>query len=99
MVTDRFANSNDSDTSCDTSDQKYCGGTWDGITNHLDYIQNMGFDAIWISPVVANIVADTGEGEGYHGSVTIIYETCLISSIVQLLDPGFQLSQLQFRYS
>jgi len=32
-----------------------------GIINHLDYIASMGFDAIWISPVVANVPG------GYHG--------------------------------
>lgn len=32
-----------------------------GITNNLDYIQGMGFDAIWISPIVDNL-----DG-GYHG--------------------------------
>ena len=29
--------------------------------NHLDYVQTLGFDAIWISPVVANL------DNGYHG--------------------------------
>jgi alpha-amylase len=39
----------------------YCGGTWLGIRDNLDYISGMGFDAIWISPVVANTPG------GYHG--------------------------------
>jgi alpha-amylase len=39
----------------------YCGGTWAGIESQLDYITNMGFDAIWISPMVSNI------GNAYHG--------------------------------
>ncbi|KAG6267292.1 hypothetical protein E4U48_005134 [Claviceps purpurea] len=39
----------------------YCGGTFRGIQGKLDYIKGMGFDAIWISPIVAN---DDG---GYHG--------------------------------
>jgi len=39
----------------------YCGGTFQGVINNLDYIQGMGFDAIWISPMVANTP------EGYHG--------------------------------
>jgi len=34
---------------------EYWGGTFQGIINKLDYIKNMGFDAIWISPVVDNI--------------------------------------------
>lgn len=37
----------------------YCGGSFAGIIEKLDYIQSMGFDAIWISPVVSNI--DKGE--------------------------------------
>ncbi|KAJ6505398.1 GH13 alpha-amylase precursor [Mycena sanguinolenta] len=55
LVTDRFATSNDSATACDTSQRTYCGGTWTGIANHLDYIQDMGFDAIWISPLSKNL--------------------------------------------
>jgi alpha-amylase len=34
---------------------KYCGGTWKGIQKHLNYIKDMGFDAIWISPVWKNL--------------------------------------------
>eukprot|EP00913_Durusdinium_trenchii_P020623 g19369.t1 len=30
----------------------YCGGTLNGIINRLDYIQGMGFDCVWITPVV-----------------------------------------------
>eukprot|EP01026_Neomeris_dumetosa_P010276 TRINITY_DN1381_c3_g2_i1.p1 TRINITY_DN1381_c3_g2~~TRINITY_DN1381_c3_g2_i1.p1 ORF type:complete len:450 (-),score=53.26 TRINITY_DN1381_c3_g2_i1:357-1706(-) len=39
----------------------YCGGTYVGLTRHLDYIQDLGFDAIWISPMVQNME------KGYHG--------------------------------
>ncbi|RYO73599.1 hypothetical protein DL766_000490 [Monosporascus sp. MC13-8B] len=39
----------------------YCGGTFQGLESKLDYIQGMGFDAIWITPVVANSPG------GYHG--------------------------------
>lgn len=39
----------------------YCGGTFQGIEERLDFIASMGFDAIWISPIVANTP------EGYHG--------------------------------
>ncbi|KAJ6568868.1 GH13 alpha-amylase precursor [Mycena capillaripes] len=66
LVTDRFAMSNDSSTPCDTSLRTYCGGSWAGLTTHLDYIQEMGFDAVWISPIVAN-VDNTAYGDGYHG--------------------------------
>eukprot|EP00026_Physarum_polycephalum_P007939 Phypoly_transcript_08011.p1 GENE.Phypoly_transcript_08011~~Phypoly_transcript_08011.p1 ORF type:complete len:464 (+),score=43.48 Phypoly_transcript_08011:118-1509(+) len=39
----------------------YCGGTFQGLINNLDYILKMGFDAIWISPVITNTPG------GYHG--------------------------------
>jgi glycosidase len=29
-------------------------GTFNGIVDKLDYITSMGFDAIWISPIVVN---------------------------------------------
>ncbi|KAH9969913.1 glycoside hydrolase superfamily [Russula dissimulans] len=35
--------------------------------NHLDYIQSMGFDDIWISPISANIEDPTSQGEAFHG--------------------------------
>ncbi|KAI0691609.1 alpha-amylase [Earliella scabrosa] len=67
LVTDRFATSDTSGPHCDTSDRQYCGGTWKGIIKKLDYIQSMGFDAIWISPVVANVEGNTSYGEAFHG--------------------------------
>ncbi|KAI0264018.1 glycoside hydrolase family 13 protein [Gloeopeniophorella convolvens] len=67
VITDRFATSNDSTLPCDTGARKYCGGSWKGIVNHLDYIQNMGFDALWISPVSANLEGNTTQGESFHG--------------------------------
>jgi hypothetical protein len=33
----------------------------------LDYIQGMGFTAIWITPVTEQLSQDTGDGEAYHG--------------------------------
>lgn len=32
----------------------YCGGTFQGLEGKLDYIKGMGFDAIWITPVVTS---------------------------------------------
>jgi glycosidase len=34
--------------------QKFCGGTLNGIKNHLDYIKNLGCTAIWLSPIFEN---------------------------------------------
>ncbi|WP_229216722.1 alpha-amylase family glycosyl hydrolase [Dyadobacter sp. 3J3] len=41
--------------------QKICGGTLKGITNHLDYIRDLGCTALWLSPVFENNLAS------YHG--------------------------------
>ena len=62
MLTDRFARSDeDSNLFECTNLLEYCGGSWKGLENHLSYIKDMGFDAIWISPIVKNY------GKGYHG--------------------------------
>ncbi|SEJ39449.1 Glycosidase [Dyadobacter koreensis] len=46
-----------------TSDQlqKICGGTLKGITRHLDYINELGCTALWLSPVFEN------NPSSYHG--------------------------------
>ena len=47
VLTDRFARADQSTTApCDTGARLYCGGTWQGIIEKLDYIQNMGFTAV-----------------------------------------------------
>ncbi|OKO97278.1 Alpha-amylase A type-3 [Penicillium subrubescens] len=52
VVTDRFARSDNSTTaSCEAGKGDYCGGSFQGIIHKLDYIQELGFDAVWISPV------------------------------------------------
>ncbi|WBW73465.1 alpha-amylase-like protein Mde5 [Schizosaccharomyces osmophilus] len=65
LLTDRFATTES--VNCNPEDRAYCGGNWKGIINKLDYIQNMGFTAIWISPVIKNIEGATKYGEAYHG--------------------------------
>ena len=60
VLTDRFARTQDTG-SCNLGN--YCGGNYQGIINHLDYIKGMGFDAIWISPIVENT---EGSYHGYH---------------------------------
>ena len=56
VLTDRF-----SATGCGNGMSDYCGGSWKGTMSHLDYIKGLGFDAIWISPVIDNL------DKGYHG--------------------------------
>jgi glycosidase len=59
VLTDRFYTGSDNPPQCNLNN--YCGGTWQGIADKLDYITSMGFDAIWISPIVENTP------NGYHG--------------------------------
>lgn len=60
LLTDRFARSNGDTSGCNNL-SKYCGGTFKGIINNLDYIQDLGFNAIWISPILENTA------DAYHG--------------------------------
>ena len=62
LMTDRFATSG-KEEKCDVSKNTYCGGDHKGIQNHLNYIKEMGFDAIWISPIVKNA---EGSYHSYH---------------------------------
>jgi alpha-amylase len=65
VVTDRYARSANFDASCNIT--RYCGGDWAGLVSKLDYIQDMGFTAVQISPVQENLSQDTIYGEAYHG--------------------------------
>ncbi|KAL2751872.1 glycoside hydrolase family 13 protein [Sodiomyces alcalophilus JCM 7366] len=64
VLTDRIARGTNEtcapENAC-TNLRGYCGGTFAGLESKLDYIQGMGFDAIWLTPVVANTPG------GYHG--------------------------------
>lgn len=69
LLTDRFY---DGDTTNNKDVIKgllssYNGGDFQGIIDKLDYIKNLGFTAIWISPVTES---DTG---GYHGYWPVDY--------------------------
>jgi alpha-amylase len=41
--------------------QKFCGGTIRGIIDHLDYIDDLGCTALWLSPLFEN------NPQSYHG--------------------------------
>lgn len=52
-LTDRFSKGGEESDACgDLTD--YCGGTFKGLESQLDYISGLGFDAIWITPVVTS---------------------------------------------
>ncbi|MBB5354325.1 alpha-amylase [Anoxybacillus mongoliensis] len=63
IMVDRFNNGNPkNDYEVDVHDPKaYHGGDLQGIIDKLDYIKQMGFTAIWLTPIFAN------EKGGYHG--------------------------------
>lgn len=82
MMTDRFFDGNESNNKA--SGEKtygknpglYHGGDFAGVTAKLDYLQDLGVNTIWITPIVKNVegVAVTGEGSdkvpynaAYHG--------------------------------
>lgn len=68
VVTDRFARDDGSTVhACDPGLGEYCGGTWRGLMDNLDYIQGMGFSAVWISPVTLNLQERTAGLSSYHG--------------------------------
>jgi alpha-amylase len=63
IMVDRFNNGDSSnDYEVNVKDPKaYHGGDFKGITLQLDYIKEMGFTAIWLTPIFKN------EPGGYHG--------------------------------
>jgi glycosidase len=68
LLVDRFA---DSDLNNDVSVVPgalglYQGGDWQGVIDHLDYLQSLGVTALWISPVVRNLETDANF-DAYHG--------------------------------
>jgi glycosidase len=47
----------------------YNGGDLAGLTSELDYIQGLGTDAIWLTPIFKNkaVQLEDGPSAGYHG--------------------------------
>ncbi|MFC5175965.1 alpha-amylase family glycosyl hydrolase [Nocardioides taihuensis] len=47
----------------------YNGGDLQGLTEQLDYIEGLGTDAIWLTPIFENkaVQAEDGPSAGYHG--------------------------------
>lgn len=74
ITPDRFANGNPGNDSVKgyedslDRDDHYGrhGGDIQGIIDHLDYIEEMGFTAIWLNPVLENAM----EESSYHGYAT-----------------------------
>lgn len=82
MMTDRFFDGNESNNTASGANTYgdnpglYHGGDFAGVTAKLDYLQDLGVNTIWLTPIVKNIqgVAVTDEGKddvpynaAYHG--------------------------------
>lgn len=72
MLTDRFFDGDQSNNhpKSDLDRGAYQGGDFEGITEKLDYLKNLGVNTIWISPIVENIEYDVRfnhpEGHSYY---------------------------------
>ncbi len=72
IVVDRFDDGDPSNDSADGVDPvpgdlaRFQGGDWQGVIDHLDYLQHLGVTALWISPPYRNIPRTERE-DGYHG--------------------------------
>ena len=45
---------------------RHQGGDWKGLEQRLDYLEELGVTALWISPVIKNVDTDANV-DGYHG--------------------------------
>lgn len=79
MLTDRFkdgdsSNNDPNGEDYDTSHlETYHGGDFQGVIDKLDYLEDLGINTIWVTPIVDNIDWNLGYGQpwleqyGYHG--------------------------------
>jgi glycosidase len=51
-----------------SNDRAYHGGDLRGVEQHLDYIQQLGANTIWLTPIVAN---DNETPQNYHGYAAV----------------------------
>eukprot|EP00966_Prymnesium_polylepis_P303920 7021189-Prymnesium_polylepis.1 len=57
VLVDRFAKAGLPPTATACSGSRWCGGTLRGLIEKLDYIAGMGFDCVWMTPVVTQAEA------------------------------------------
>eukprot|EP00416_Gambierdiscus_australes_P022744 CAMPEP_0171059208 /NCGR_PEP_ID=MMETSP0766_2-20121228/3051_1 /TAXON_ID=439317 /ORGANISM="Gambierdiscus australes, Strain CAWD 149" /LENGTH=595 /DNA_ID=CAMNT_0011514631 /DNA_START=41 /DNA_END=1828 /DNA_ORIENTATION=- len=70
LLVDRFGRSDGNLKACADNEEEnnvWCGGTISGAIEHLDYIKGMGFDCVWITPVVKQYPGTTASGTGAMG--------------------------------
>jgi len=69
VMIDRFANGdprNDGDASMEDP-QAFHGGDLQGLIDHLDWIQSLGFDTVWLSPIFKMRTAKWHGYGAFHG--------------------------------
>ena len=68
IVVDRFENGDpNNDFNVELSAPgRYHGGDWQGVIDRLDYLEELGVTALWISPTFMNTEEDAGFAS-YHG--------------------------------
>lgn len=94
ITPDRFANGNSGNDELQeytdklnrNDDYGRHGGDIQGIIDHLDYIEEMGFTAIWLNPVLENAMPEAS----YHGYATTDYYK---------IDPRFGSNELYKKLS
>ncbi len=86
IMTDRFKDGDTSNNPAGFTDRSkihyYHGGDLQGIMAQVDYIRKVGATAIWITPVVSNIIEDN-QYAAYHG-----YWAWDMSTVNENLAPG-----------
>lgn len=83
LMPDRFANGNPDNDVIKGMRDEFCnrqepslrhGGDLEGIRQHLDYFNQLGVTALWLTPVLENDrPADQGKYSTYHGYATTNY--------------------------
>lgn len=83
LMPDRFANGNTKNDAFKTMQDAVCdrqapslrhGGDLEGIRQHLDYFNELGVTALWLTPVLENDrPADNNKYSTYHGYATTDY--------------------------
>ena len=82
VLVDRFSNGDTSNDNFGYGEYDpnnlgmYHGGDWKGLTNHLQYVKDLGVTAIWISPVSQQQpLSRDGTEASYHGYFTHDFAT------------------------
>ena len=89
-VTDRFFDGDSSNNDAygtgnyaPAEGSMYHGGDLAGLESKLDYLQNLGVNTVWITPIVENI-EDTLDCDGYDGQYNSGYHGYWASDFTQL---------------